>query len=46
MLFFSLDSYTLMLFLGWAIAGLVFYFAYGMRKSALANGNAEAPAQA
>ena len=35
MLFFSLDSYTLKLFFGWAVIGLVFYFAYGYRKSAL-----------
>jgi APA family basic amino acid/polyamine antiporter len=35
-LFFALDKYTLTLFAGWAIAGLIVYGAYGMRKSALA----------
>jgi APA family basic amino acid/polyamine antiporter len=35
-LFFSLDAYTLKLFAGWAIAGLLVYFGYSRRKSALA----------
>jgi len=43
LLFFSLDKYTLSLFVGWAMIGLVVYFSYGMRNSALAN---EAPAKA
>ncbi len=44
LLFFSLDKYTLSLFVGWAVIGLIFYFSYGMRNSALVN--EEAPASA
>jgi basic amino acid/polyamine antiporter, APA family len=40
-LFLSLSGYTKGLFLGWAVIGMIVYFAYGYRKSALAPGNAE-----
>lgn len=38
MLFLNLGALTLKLFFGWAAIGLVVYFAYGRRKSHLANG--------
>ena len=38
MLFLNLGAITLKLFFGWAAIGLVVYFAYGRRKSHLANG--------
>jgi APA family basic amino acid/polyamine antiporter len=39
LLFFNLSKYTLSLFLGWAIVGLVVYFLYGYRKSHLSPGH-------
>lgn len=41
LLFFNLSLYTLELFFGWAVIGLVIYFLYGYRKSHLAR-NTEA----
>lgn len=38
LLFVSLGSYTIKLFLGWAVIGLVVYFAYSRSRSHLANG--------
>ncbi|MET0308895.1 MAG: amino acid permease [Sphingomonas sp.] len=37
-LFFSLSLYTIELFFGWAIIGLIVYFLYGYRKSNLGRG--------
>jgi len=37
-LFFSLSNYTLLLFVGWAAIGLVFYFFYGRTRSNVARG--------
>ncbi|CAM5381996.1 amino acid permease [Streptomyces narbonensis] len=44
---FSLDTATWIVFGGWMVAGLVFYFLYGMRRSRLASDPAvaEAPAE-
>jgi APA family basic amino acid/polyamine antiporter len=39
-LFFSLGWYTVSLFLGWAVVGLIIYYAYGYRRSAMAFGTA------
>jgi APA family basic amino acid/polyamine antiporter len=38
LLFVSLGAYTIKLFFGWAVIGLVVYFLYGRRRSHLANG--------
>lgn len=38
LLFFNLSMYTLAMFFGWAAIGIVFYYAYGYRRSHLANG--------
>ncbi|MEO7064184.1 MAG: amino acid permease [Dokdonella sp.] len=38
LLFVNLSLYTISLFLGWAVIGLVVYYLYGFRKSHLANG--------
>jgi APA family basic amino acid/polyamine antiporter len=38
LLFVSLGSYTIKLFLGWAVIGLVVYFLYGRKRSHLALG--------
>ncbi len=38
LLFVSLGSYTIKLFLGWAVIGLVVYFAWSRKRSHLANG--------
>jgi len=40
-LFFSLSKETQMLFVGWAVIGLVVYFLYGYRKSHVAHGSPE-----
>ncbi|MBC7496570.1 MAG: amino acid permease [Sphingomonadaceae bacterium] len=40
-LFFSLSNYTLLLFVGWAAIGLVFYFLYGRTRSNVARGIVE-----
>ncbi|WCT72760.1 amino acid permease [Sphingomonas naphthae] len=40
-LFFSLSAYTIGLFFGWAIIGLVVYFLYGYRKSHVGRGVVE-----
>jgi basic amino acid/polyamine antiporter, APA family len=37
-LFFNLSGYTELMFLAWAIIGLIVYYAYGYRRSHLANG--------
>ena len=37
-LFFSLSNYTLMLFVGWAVLGLIFYALYGRTRSNVARG--------
>lgn len=42
-LFFSLSGYTLALFAGWAVIGLVIYFAYSRRVSHVGRGLDEAP---
>ena len=39
-LFFNLSGNTEMMFLIWAVIGLVVYFLYGKQHSALAKGNA------
>ena len=38
LLFFNLSMYTIGLFVGWAVVGIIFYYAYGYRRSHLANG--------
>lgn len=38
LLFFSLGSYTIKLFTGWAVIGLIVYFAYSRSRSHLGNG--------
>ena len=38
LLFFNLSMYTIGLFVGWAVIGIIFYYAYGYRRSHLANG--------
>ena len=38
LLFFNLSVYTLSMFFGWSAIGLVVYYAYGYRRSHLANG--------
>ena len=43
LLFLNLSLYTLSMFFGWAVIGLVVYFAYGYRKSHMAPGNVDAP---
>ena len=40
-LFFSLDARSQMLFAGWAIIGLVVYFAYSRSRSHLGRGHVE-----
>jgi APA family basic amino acid/polyamine antiporter len=42
-LFFSLSGYTLTLFFGWAIVGLIVYFLYSRRHSNIARGIIEVP---
>ena len=42
-LFFSLSTETKLLFLGWALVGLVVYYLYGYRKSHVARGLVEVP---
>jgi APA family basic amino acid/polyamine antiporter len=42
-LFFSLSGYTLTLFFGWAIIGLIVYFLYSRRHSNIARGIIEVP---
>ena len=37
LLFFNLSMYTIGLFVGWAMIGIIFYYAYGYRRSHLAN---------
>ena len=37
LLFFNLSMYTIGLFVGWAVVGIIFYYAYGYRRSHLAN---------
>ncbi len=37
LLFFNLSMYTIGLFVGWAVIGIIFYYAYGYRRSHLAN---------
>ena len=44
-LFYSLDAVTLWFFVGWAITGLIVYFGFARRHSAMAPGNAELPGQ-
>lgn len=39
LLFLNLSLYTLSMFFGWALIGLVVYFLYGYRKSHMAPGN-------
>ncbi|WP_395359660.1 amino acid permease [Streptomyces sp. YH02] len=43
---FSLDTATWIVFGGWMVAGLVFYFQYGMRRSRLATASAVAETSA
>jgi len=38
LLFLNLSVYTLSLFFGWAILGLVVYYLYGRKNSHLGNG--------
>ncbi len=38
LLFFNLSMYTISMFVGWAVIGIIFYYAYGYRRSHLANG--------
>ncbi len=38
LLFFNLSMYTIGMFVGWAVIGIIFYYAYGHRRSHLANG--------
>ena len=38
LLFFNLSVYTLSMFLGWTVIGLIVYYSYGYRRSHLANG--------
>ena len=38
LLFFNLSMYTIGLFVAWAVIGIIFYYAYGYRRSHLANG--------
>ena len=38
LLFFNLSVYTLSMFFGWSAIGLIVYYAYGYRRSHLANG--------
>jgi len=38
LLFISLGTYTISLFLGWAVIGVIVYFAYGRSRSHLALG--------
>jgi basic amino acid/polyamine antiporter, APA family len=40
-LFFSLSTYTLMLFAGWAVLGLLVYFLYSRNHSHLGRGSVE-----
>lgn len=40
-LFFSLSTYTLLLFVGWAMLGLIVYFAYSRKHSHLGQGHFE-----
>ncbi len=42
LLFFNLSMYTLAMFFGWALIGIIFYYAYGYRRSHLANGTSAA----
>ncbi|MBA4012321.1 MAG: amino acid permease [Phenylobacterium sp.] len=42
-LFFSLSTETKLLFLGWALVGLVVYFLYGYRKSHVGRGIVDVP---
>jgi len=42
-LFFALSKETQLLFVGWAVVGLVVYFLYGYRKSHVARGLVEVP---
>ncbi len=42
-LFFSLSRETILLFFGWALVGIVVYFAYGHRKSHLGRGVIDVP---
>ena len=42
-LFFSLSTETKLLFLGWALVGLVVYYLYGYRKSHVGRGIVEVP---
>ena len=38
LLFFNLSVYTLSMFFGWTVIGLIVYYSYGYRRSHLANG--------
>ncbi len=40
-LFFSLSTYTLMLFVGWAVIGLLVYFGYSRKRSHVGLGRVE-----
>jgi APA family basic amino acid/polyamine antiporter len=40
-LFFSLSGYTLALFAGWALVGLVVYFGYSRKHSHVGRGHVE-----
>ena len=40
-LFFSLSGYTLGLFVGWAVLGLIIYFTYSRKKSHVGLGHME-----
>jgi basic amino acid/polyamine antiporter, APA family len=42
-LFMSLDGKSKGLFVAWSLLGLVFYFAYGFRRSEVARGVAQVP---
>jgi len=42
-LFFSLSRETIMLFVGWAVVGIIVYFAYGHRMSNLGRGIIDVP---